>query len=70
METTVDTVSNLTGLSVNIPDPVARRIVAQGGTHLLSMDIEGQTRKALFRGLAESRAAGLSPVLGGHTAPD
>ena len=61
METTVNTVSRFTGLSVNIPDPVARRIVAQGGTHLLSMDIEGQTRKALFQGLAESRAAGYHP---------
>ena len=61
METTVNTVSNFTGLSVNIPDHVARRIVAQGGTHLLSMDIQGQTRKALFKGLAESRAAGYHP---------
>ena len=61
METTVNTVSNFTGASVNIPDHVARRIVAQGGTHLLSMDIEGQTRKALFKGLAESRAAGHHP---------
>ena len=61
METTVNTVSNFTGLAVNIPDPVARRIVAKGGTDLLSMDIQGQTRKALFRGLAESRAAGYHP---------
>ena len=61
METTVNTVSRFTGLSVNIPDPVARQIVGRGGTHLLSMDIEGQTRKALFQGLAESRAAGYHP---------
>ena len=61
METTVNTVSNFTGLSVNIPDHVARRIVAKGGTDLLSMDIQGQTRKALFKGLAESRAAGYHP---------
>ena len=61
METTVNTVSRFTGLSVNIPDPVARQIVGRGGTHLLSMDIQGQTRKALFQGLAESRAAGYHP---------
>ena len=61
LETTVNTVSNFTGLSVNIPDPVARQIVGRGGTHLLGMDIQGQTRKALFRGLAESRAAGYHP---------
>ena len=70
METTVNTVSNFTGVSVNIPDHVARRIVAKGGTDLLSMDIKGQTRKSLFKGLAESRACWLSSVLGGHTAAD
>ena len=61
METTVNTVSNFTGLAVSIPDHVARNIVSRGGTRLLSMDIEGQTRKALFKGLAESRAAGHHP---------
>ena len=61
LETTVNTISNFTGVSVNIPDHVARQIVAKGGTDLLSMDIQGQTRKALFRGLTESRAAGYHP---------
>ena len=61
METTVNTVSNFAGVSVNIPDHVARRIVAKGGTDLLGMDIQGQTRKALFKALAESRAAGYHP---------
>ena len=61
LETTVNTISNFTGLSFNMPDYVARRIVAQGGTHLLSMDIQGQTRKALFKGLVESRVAGYHP---------
>ena len=61
METTVNTASTFMGVSVNIHDYVARGIVEKGGTHLLSMDIEGQTRKALFKGLAESRAAGYHP---------
>ena len=61
LETTVNTISNFTGVSVNIPDHVARQIVAKGGTDLLSMDIQGQTRKALFRGLTESRVAGYHP---------
>ena len=61
METTVNSVSSFTGIAVGIPDHVARGIVARGGTNLLSMDIEGQTRKALFKGLAESRAAGFHP---------
>ena len=61
MEATAGKIRTVTGLSVNIPDHVARKIVAGGGTHLLSMDIQGQTRKALFSALAESRAAGHHP---------
>ena len=61
MEATVGKIRSVTGLSVNIPDHVARKIVAGGGTHLLSMDIQGQTRKSLFAALAESRAAGHHP---------
>ena len=61
METTVNTISTFTGLAVNIPDHVARQIVAKGGTDLLSMDIVGQTRRSLFAALAESRAQGLHP---------
>ena len=61
MEATVGKIRTVTGLAVNIPDHMARNIVARGGTHLLSMDIQGQTRKALFSALAESRAAGHHP---------
>ena len=61
MEATAGKIRTVTGLAVNIPDHAARRIVAGGGTHLLSMDIQGQTRKALFAALAESRAAGHHP---------
>ena len=61
MEATVGSVRTKLGLAVNIPDHMARNIVARGGTHLLSMDIKGQTRKALFSALAESRAAGHHP---------
>ena len=61
MKATVGSIRTVTGLAVNIPDHVARQIVAKGGTHLLGMDIQGQTRKALFQALAESRAAGHHP---------
>ena len=61
MEATVGSIRTSTGLAVSIPDHVARNIVAKGGTHLLSMDIQGQTRKSLFQALAESRAAGHHP---------
>ena len=70
METTVNTISNFTGLAVNIPDHVARQIVAKGGTDLLSMDIVGQTRRSLFAALAESRAQGLAPFQRGHATAD
>ena len=60
MASTVGSLNTL-GLSVNIPDHLARQIIARGGSNLLGMDIEGQTRRALFRGLAESRAQGLAP---------
>ena len=61
MEATAGKIRTVTGLSVNIPDHAARKIVAGGGTHLLGMDIQGQTRTALFSALAESRAAGYHP---------
>ena len=61
MSSTVNGINSVMGLAVNIPDHAARRIVTQGGTHLLGMDIRGQTRKALFAALAESRAQGLHP---------
>ena len=61
MSSTVNGINSVMGLAVNIPDHAARRIVAQGGTRLLGMDIRGQTRKSLFAALAESRAQGLHP---------
>lgn len=61
METTVGRINAVTGLGVNIPDYLQRQIIAQGGTDLLGLDIEGQTRRALFAALAESRAQGLHP---------
>ena len=70
METTVNTVSRFTGLSVNIPDHTARRIVARGGTHLLSMDIQGPDPQGAVQGLGGVPRRRLSPVLGGHQAAD
>ena len=61
MSATVGGINTATGLSFNIPDHVARGIVAQGGTHMVGMDIAGQTRRSLFSALAESRVQGLHP---------
>lgn len=46
------------GLGANLPDPVARAIVAGGGRRVGLLDLDGQTREAIFEALAEGRAAG------------
>ncbi len=46
------------GLGTGLPDPVARAIVASGGRRVGLVDLEGQTRQALFDALAEGRAEG------------
>lgn len=46
------------GLGTGLPDPVARAIVAAGGRRSGLVDIEEQSRAAIFDALAEGRAAG------------
>jgi HK97 family phage portal protein len=46
------------GLGASLPDPVARSIVAAGGRRAGLVDLESQTRKAMFEALAEGRADG------------
>jgi hypothetical protein len=50
------------GLGTKIPDDVARAIVAEGGRRAGLIDLDGQTRAALYRALAEGRAAGDGPA--------
>ena len=45
-------------LQIGMPDPVAREIVATGGTRMGLIDLRKQTRERLFRELTEGRAAG------------
>lgn len=47
------------GLGTNLPDPVARAIVASGGRRAGLIDLDRQTREMLFDALAEGRAEGL-----------
>ena len=70
METTVNTVSNFTGVSVNIPDHVARQIVARGGTHLLSNGHQRPDTEGAVQGFGGVPCCWLSPVLSSHTAAD
>ena len=58
---TVGSINNVLNLSVNLPDPVAREIVAAGGRRAGLLDITGETRQAIFRSLADGRAAGEGP---------
>ncbi|MBB5987422.1 hypothetical protein [Sphingobium lignivorans] len=46
------------GLGTSLPDPVARAVVASGGRRSGMVDLEAQTRQALFDALAEGRAEG------------
>lgn len=47
------------GLGTNLPDAVARAIVASGGRRAGLVDLDRQSREALFEALAEARAEGL-----------
>ena len=58
---TVGSINNVLNLSVNLPDPVAREIVAAGGRRAGLLDIMGETRQAIFRSLADGRTAGEGP---------
>lgn len=49
-------------IGMDLPDPVARQVVAAGGRNLGLVDLTSQTRQALFEVLAEARAEGLGPV--------
>ncbi len=46
------------GLGTNLPDPVARAIVASGGRRVGLLDVDKQTRDGIFEALAEGRAEG------------
>lgn len=45
-------------LGTSLPDPVMRAIIAAGGRRVGLVDIDGQTRQAIFEALAEGRAEG------------
>lgn len=55
----VATEGQVIGLGTDLPDQVARAIVATGGRRAGLIDLEGQTRARLFQILTETRAEGL-----------
>lgn len=48
----------LIGIAADLPDPVARSVIAAGGRRSGLVDLAQQSRRAVFNGLAEGRAAG------------
>lgn len=46
------------GFGTGLPDPVMRQIIATGGTRAGLVDVDAQTRQAIFDALAEGRAQG------------
>jgi HK97 family phage portal protein len=54
----VNGVAEQSGIGTQVPDVVARSILAAGGRRVGLVDLDAQTRDALFQALAEGRAAG------------
>ena len=59
MERAVGTVNSSLGVSVNLPDPVQRQIIADGGKRVGLIDVEQQNKDALFRALSKARSEGM-----------
>ena len=57
---TTSAVNTSLGVSVNLPDPVQRHIIADGGSRVGLVDVRGQSKDAIFRSLAEARGKGMS----------
>ena len=62
LNTTVGSINTVLEVGVNIPDPVARRVIANGGLRRGLIDFSQQARDSLFRSLTEGRTLGEGPV--------
>lgn len=58
LEETFGGMNSAIGLAANLPDSASVRILADGGRKLGLLDLKEQTRKNLFKALAESREIG------------
>lgn len=65
-EQTVRTINAALDLGVNLPDQVARQIIANGGRRAGLLDIRGDLRATLFRILADAREEGLGAAATGR----
>ena len=57
-QNTVENIGTVMNIAINIPDPVMRQLILDGGKRVGLVDIEGDTRSAIFRSLHEGRALG------------
>lgn len=60
-EVVVETVNAQLSLGVMLPDPVAQRVIAEGGRRVGLLDLAADTREALFRTIELARLEGLGP---------
>lgn len=58
---TFDTINSITGLGVNLTDKVETEIVSIGGTRKGLVDLNSQTKAAVFKALTEARESGEGP---------
>lgn len=57
--TTLNSLNNVMGLSIGVPDNVARQLIANGGRRAGLVDLSETTRNKLFQILTEAEEAGL-----------
>ena len=59
LQTTFGNVNGALGLNLNLPDPVQREVIRQGGTRAGLVDLSQQTRDSVFKALHRGRSEGL-----------
>ena len=58
MDSTVDVINSVTEYGVDLPDEIGRDIVRKGGKRVGLVDLNGQTKRSLFKALTEGRELG------------
>ena len=61
-ETTIESINGVLELGVMMDAPIETRVISAGGRRLGLIDLDAQTKKALFEKLTEMREAGLGPL--------
>ena len=59
MRGTVDAVNSNLGVGLNLPDPMQRQVIADGGKRVGLIDLDQQSKDSLFQALHKARSEGL-----------